>query len=317
MLAHAEEGAEKRTFMEEAPKAWEEYSERARRLQGNYTLVNRSLPENKVVLQSRVEFKQAEGCCLILDQATLEPNLEGELGAENPYYDFKLKRKGAEDPWVVERIGPKLWKYTQLLSPAQQVETILRTPYTLVRISESMRESLVEKVFSIGKVAQVEHEGETLYKVEFRYTPAKKAATRALCTGWVLVDPKAHWVIRVLDSEAKFGTLVMHYQVRYEYITARGAFPILKQTVGVRKALNKGRSVEETCVYELEERVVPEREFRLTWYGFPDPPGVPSARGSLWYLWFIAAAVVSLGIGWYLFRRLRKRTASPATKPAT
>ena len=93
--------------------------------------------------------------------------------------------------------------------------------------------------------------------------------------------------------------------------------PCDRHDANIVLALTKGRSFEETCAYELHERNVPEREFRLTWYGFQDPPGVPSAPGSRWYLWFIGAAVVSLGIGWYLFRRLRKPRVSPAAKPAT
>jgi hypothetical protein len=58
-------------------------------------------------------------------------------------------------------------------------------------------------------------------------------------------------------------------------------------------------------------------EFTLSAFGLPEPEGIVWEKPIRWYLWFIGAAVVSLVIGWYFFRRMKKPTISPAPKSAT
>lgn len=71
-----------------------------------------------------------------------------------------------------------------------------------------------------------------------------------------------------------------------------------------------GKLIFTTFITEFRN-VAPynEVEFRLSAFGLPEPPGMPvvDVGGSRWYLWFIGAAVASLGTGWYFWRRIQRR----------
>jgi hypothetical protein len=76
-------------FNAEAPKAWERYAVRARRLQGKVDVTLRTIPGKQVFMDDRYEFKQRDGCCLYMKQNLVsqgKPYARGELNASNPHY---------------------------------------------------------------------------------------------------------------------------------------------------------------------------------------------------------------------------------------
>lgn len=307
----------KEEFNQEAPKAWEKYATRAKRLQGKWTLTERKVGFAEAISEERGEFKQREGCSLFIGQFIREggkPSLEGELTAVNPYYSFRLRRSAPEGAWSIGRVGHGPLTPSSREDPSRAVESILKTPYTFSSIVSTLAVSLADPGFSIDKVTFFDYEGDRLHKVEFRYSPLEDAARRPLRRGWVLLDPKRYWVMRAFEATAKWGENDTNYVASFQYHDTRGGFPILKQVSVRRKIPSKNREFETTQTYELEERDVAETEFRLSAFGFREPPGVPIPAGTRWYLWFMGIAAVSLVLGWFLWRNLQQRKLA-AAKP--
>jgi len=308
----------KAKFHEEAPNAWAKYATRARRLQGSLVVTTRSLDENKIVYSNHFELKQREGCSFFLEQYGVEGGDEegrrGQISAVNPYYAFTLKRKTSESPWAAAGAGKELWNAEY--APSHLTEWILRAPYTFVAIVNTLEARLDDPEFSINKVAPVDDGDGQFLKVEFKYDPVKNKNHKPLRSGWVLLDTKRYWVMRAFEARTLWGDGSRDFAARFEYNDTPDDFPILKTILVTAKIPTKNRSFESVYSYQLQERDLPEREFRISAFGFPEPPGAPRI-GTPWYVWFIALAFASLAVGWYFRRRMAKSKPAPGPNPAT
>lgn len=297
-------------FREEAAIGWNKYWERARKFQGTFAFRDFSVHDNKYLGEENGEFRQKEGCILFLAQSVLEGGRateNGELGAVNGDYEFKLHRGGPNSAWTVAEIGKNLWRLTPDTGPTFLVEGILRRPITFTTISTDLRQTLLDPRFSIENVTRLQEDGDAVVKVEFRYSPPKGDARQPNLRGWAVFDPQRYWVMRRFETKAIFGGVEINYAGTLQYISTPEGFPILKGTETTRRIPSKAREFQAKHSFSLVEREVPDREFRLSAFGFPEPGSAPRAASSHWYLVFVGIGIAAVGLGGYLFHRRRTR----------
>lgn len=305
---------DEQAFRNEAPKAWEKYAVRARRLQGAIAMTSRAVHNNnKLMSEERLEFKEGEAGALLMGQTIHEGGKlapYAELRAENPHYYFQLSRKKAEDPWKLTGVHRNLWQPGSIDDPKVLIEAVRRLPYSFTAIFPMCTETVLDPAYVVDNVSLVD---ESLCKVKFRFTgPDHKGRRMTVRSGSLIFDAKRYWVIRHLEAVASRAGREVKYEISYEYVEASGRFPILKKTT--TKRVDK-EEYEQVHDYELEEKDVAEIDFRLTAFGFAEPKGAPPiGSGSRWYLWFIGIGALLIVAG-YGFHRWRRAGASQALQP--
>ncbi|MBI2804589.1 MAG: hypothetical protein HYX68_06345 [Planctomycetes bacterium] len=306
------------TFQREAPKTWQKYAERARRLQGKWTSTTRSITQKEVISHEWGEFKQRDGCYLFVGQSQGEGqkrDVRGELSAVNPYYAFQFRRSARNDPWLITGFGANLWERGSYSDPQFQVESLLHRPYKFGGALPEGSMTLLDQGFVIKKVVPLQRDGEQLVQVDFRCSFADRASSRGLHSGSVVLDPQRNWVMRSFTAKAKWGDVEINYVVALAYAETRDRFPLLKKITADRRVTGTNRHFLQTSEYDLEEKDVPESEFRVSAFGFREPLGVPPPGLTRWYLWFLGIGAVALGAGWYWRRRVLQRRALTSAKP--
>jgi hypothetical protein len=295
---------------QEAPKAWAEYEARAKRLQGSWSTVLRSRKTQEVESETRGEFKQRDGCAYIVSNHITELDCKAQV--MNPRYAFELGRARPDSDWAVKATGARLWTPATVQDPAYCTQRIVRNPFTLACFGDGLQVTIFDPGFSLRTVTPVEDAGRNLVKVEFNYQPPtdadpkKNSSLLMLHGGWLLLDPQHFWIIRKCAIDRDWGKETGTEIADFDYQNTDDGFPILKRVVRTSNRPKDG-DLEFVYEYDLHEGDVPEREFTLGAFGFPEPGGATQApRPTPWYLWFAIAGAVSLAVGIIFFRRARK-----------
>jgi hypothetical protein len=295
----------KQRFLTEAPKGWAKYYASARRLQGS--IVNRYLVLETQQLQTMLfEFKQATGCIMFSFRYLDGKDESQKCTVVNSKYHFELGRKNLDSPWVLANVGdgPEDLK-PFYRTKAYQVKGVITEPLTIYG-DDDWPDILSSPDFTLLS-AHLDENG--LVKIEYtlRWLPTEEKPFRAVQDGRVWFDPDNCWVMRKCEFKRQHGPRPpLDRSHSYEYQVSQDSFPFLKRMVVKDFAKAKLHS-ETTADYNLELKDVPESDFRLSYFGIPEPRGIMWPQPIRWHLYFIAAAVVFLGLGWWLRRRIQGR----------
>jgi hypothetical protein len=240
---------------------------------------------------------------------------KGSINCENSQYKFVLSRDSDTKPWAianVEKVAEEslgVWNDRKSL-----LADLVLAPRT--RILPQVFQS---PSFKCVNVAPEPTNGEGLVRVTFTFTPE---GVNRLRGGWVVLDPSHYWVIREdeIDLDLDRGDQkngVAKWKAHYEYKEGSDHHPIMTRSVMKGKVWENGRVISEQEYLaddDLHERPpIPESEFTLSAFGFPEPFDLAPSKPR-WYTrwWFLAAVagVVCLG-GAVLFRRFAARPAAP------
>jgi hypothetical protein len=302
-------------FSKEAPEQWAKYRARASRLQGSWSYVVSSIvsPNQKRLRVKRYqELKQRNGCALYLEQKFVEGEKEDGgawLESVNPSYGFELHRSTPDGPWAVSQFGKDLWSQASINTPSWWVEEVTTLPYRIWDMGPALQVMVKEAGFTVKQVTPVSRDGRQFAGVEFAYQPADPSVI-PLRGGWVLFDPDRYWVTRGFElqtdwSRAGSTSAKGTDEASLEYVEAGDGFPILKQIVYTRQIPTRGNHTEFRYEYDLREADVPESDFTLSAFGFPEPVGI-GKEPTRWYIWVAVAAVVCLALAGF-FRWLARR----------
>jgi hypothetical protein len=125
------------------------------------------------------------------------------------------------------------------------------------------------------------------------------------------VDPSHYWRVVELRSETSRGSSTQQWT--YGVTVGGLEFPTEKTFLTTSKVAEGPPNIATTIrLISLKETDKTPADFRLSAFGLPEPRGVAPLKSSRWYLWFIAAGVVSLAVGAFLWRRLQQRKGSSA-----
>lgn len=224
----------------------------------------------------------------------------------NHQYNAVLRRTKARDGWLL----------TDLKSKAgEQIDEKTRFAVTcpwLVCGNIWLPDWIADGSFVVSRAEAI---GANLLRVHFTYDKSRKQSSDApdhVKSGYIDFDPgHSH---RTMGYEYHLKTPFSEGTERgtFEYLENEG-LPLLKkitaETPEMRGAKFGLRSSKDIQTYKIEYNVaIPDEEFRLSFYGLPEPTGVTWKRPVPIYLWLLLGAglVAMLALGArYLARRMK------------
>lgn len=302
-------------FLQEAPRKWRQYKDLCRHLNGSVQIL--SEVDGKPYERYRVTYKSNERCRLTyLDR---QPKGSVDVLGFNSRYAFRLiKRKGKG--WVLKEVqmlhrtdkssikseAVQSADYLQMLVNGYGIELI-----KLVRQSS----------FRVTQIDLKPRDGRQLWQIAFDNShPVDQEPFFPVQKGRLLLDPDRYWYLVSAEYYAVYGSQ-NHKQLSFEKVEATIAdspsqYPIPK-TVTVRsKQQRPNRTLTYVTHFSFDvnkpPKPVPEREFTLSAFGLPEPPGVDWTPPTPWYFYAGAAAIAMLVLGGaaaWLRQRLANRAA--------
>lgn len=237
----------------------------------------------------------------------------GMVMCRNRNYSFQLRRDGDIGPFSVSGIEGYSGGKTAAddHSMTSLLEVYLDAPYTLT--GHRLSSLLSEEGFSVRGVSQV-GENKPWLKVEFERkadSTRPKTPQGAELQGWFVVSPEEAWVLRSFDIDRGSGT--WHLWGSIEYAGAQGGVPLPKRVVQ-HSRVKTGRARSSTWDFDEINLVdIPERNFTLSAFGFPEPgqAAARSAGGPALLLFCLACAGMALAVVLKLVASRLQRTATP------
>lgn len=275
----------KAILLRDAPKKWKEYRAIARKLQGHITLtVIQSEPS--VMRLTRIDsFKQngtsaiaTHGLSNVIEGNPAEvPKGEHTYG-QNPKYSFDLARDGPAKNWVVAELVSGNGKFLKRFEDKPVVDYALSfaTPQFQAGFGKPVAELLTDKAFRVKGVRRVEVGGKKLVRVEFEHKTTSKADSRVRSrVGWMTLDPERYWHMTEVVEHFTGPNYQFRNHSKYEVRDTKGGYPVIKRLESARNSTEAGdRKRASSAVFEWtlhEADSVPEREFKLSAFGLPEP----------------------------------------------
>lgn len=316
-------------FQQEGPRGWQQYLARTKRLQGSFKSLGVEVAPNRRTNEDlQYEFKQRPGCALLMQQTVNNPSHRkgppsGWLWAYNNLYGFALHRNKPDAPWAVSDVQLDLSKGVTIGAGGSKpsAQTYLDSPVdTNYVYGASLLELIVNPDFTATRASAVSRGGGTLVKVEFTVSQPTSKDPGVLKSGWFLLDPDFFWVQRDNEIQVQWrgkGDLRDEFTVAttFDYDERAAPFPILKRWAEQRttkKANGDTEKHEWTFTFDLVEADVPESDFTLSAFGFPEPPRVSGPVR--WYLWVAIGRIGFFALALLIWGSRRRRATCAAGK---
>jgi hypothetical protein len=301
-------------LLTEAPKKWNEYRARARKMQGMYTLTHSTTqPDVSKTVRTDSFQQNATSAVLVWGHTQLlngnpkKVSTHSTVWGQNPAYAFQLMRDDAGKPWVgaALELGNKK---PLLLGPIIDKVVWSVTPQFRAGLLKPLPEALSDKEFIAKKVSLAEVDGVKLVRLDFEYKEADGSNVNSHA-GWVIMDPNQYWHMTeaVIKTESKQFT--GQYEVKFEFGRGKGDLPLIKRSSDKVEGIATGSQQLRSNVVEWmirEDDAVPDANFRLSAFGLPEPMAMTEAGASRAYLWFYAIALGFFSVAG-LCQFLRKR----------
>lgn len=308
VLLHAQDSPE-RSFPAAAQPAWQKLQKALRCVEGS--ALETHCYWTKEITTRAMQFKQNGDLHLfgeVRRNADYEVIKTQTIGANTKYF-FSLRKDPPQAPWQVDAIGTTLdgmnighpYGYSWAFGIIKHLEA----PYTIEVMPLPVM--VKEPGFVVEKIKVEEVAGRKLVHVAFTYSlpPGVKVDRSkglpkvlsmhltALRGGWMLLDPEWYWAIRQYEVEND-GLYTTKGEINYRRDATGVPLPVLIKT---QNFYNNGASdFTEVRFEKLSLRQIPEREFTLSAFDFPEPAGVVWESESRSYFWQIGAGVVVLGL---------------------
>jgi hypothetical protein len=300
-LASGQNPLERRLF-EEAPQAWEAYERFWLILQGTSSAIDRELAGNTKPTRMRFLRKQCNGFNLVQMDVWEPNNYSAKVFGDNLQYHFELTRDEATKPWVISELKRK--------SQGDPTYPVTTEGLTLGPGNTQLPTLIKSSHFKLLELVPARENGEDLVRMTFTYTPEEKNPLRG---GWAVLDPQHDWVVRRAGVTRGGDGKQFESTIQYDYKEGSNHHPILtrvhlEQATKEKDRLTPTREVV-TDLDLQEQELVPQKEFMLSAFGLPEPPG--EERATRWYLWLGGVGLGCLILG-AIVARLRRRASGVA-----
>lgn len=310
-------------FFAEAPKCWEGYLRFVSSLQIT-AMTKEYKPDRSIVGTRRKEFKQKNGASLLVVHSEEVPpkglpvrllaRVKGVVAEGiNPFYSFKLERRGSNTEWVITDLDlpdqPTAFNEKQ----KKIQEEHLRMISDGLRLESLWLPTLIKDPDFIIKTIKTQViDGLRVIRLDFDYSNKGSVWTKG---GWMVLDPEHDWIIReYVVHHGQPEKLYLHQVIQIQEGTNH--HPIVTRKTWrtfFRKKEKQNKDEKQFGIGEIEEtqqEVVersepPLEEFTLSAFGLPEPPGIQVA-GSRLHLWIALAGIVCISIAVLIRWQLRR-----------
>jgi hypothetical protein len=312
-------------FFAEAPKKWDEYRGLSKVLQGNLKGWARVKASGKVSTSSwEDQIKQNETGALVI--RTLLSKHEGaeqkskvvekeSAHGQNSQYSFHLLKK--KDGWLLVKVNldPKTPVTERQLALAEEVFESTSPHFFL--LGQPLSAALMKKLHdgpnpAFTKGVIVEKQGRELVRLEAD-NPKKGM------NAYFLFDPANYWCLLECEVNAgnpEIGKTTFRMKNEIEIVHN---LPVIKKYTFLNETKAPGVADIREGEQEFDLRLahnVPDLDLTMTAFGLPEPHGIVWPTPTRWYIWFMGIAAASVGLGWYLRRRVVARNnTTPTVKP--
>jgi hypothetical protein len=301
----------RRVFLEEAPRAWNEYSALTQHLQGDWKVYIASDGEVKVHNQGTTKLNK--NCRLLLVESFLKDDPGTHAYGNNPKYSFSLHRKTPSSSWVLKTLSLKPAETDPTvqgaLSGIEEGQSVLVHPFQV-----PLAVLVQQPTFRVLRAVRTHKKGEDLVRVDFDNTHPLADDSKTFVPiqgGSMLLDPKRYWILRAAEFRTKHSKIDGNAKIDIDIKDASDPFPIPKRcAIALELQIEgRGRAVNifrREFVLHDPETLPADEDFRLTAFGLPEPPGVRWNKPAAVWLWVSLAAVTLIVIG-AVFNWLKRR----------
>jgi hypothetical protein len=260
---------------------------------------------------------------ILTDFQTVQLGAKGEstergasFNLRNRHYTARLKKSKTEGKWSLIQ-----WKPIKEGDEKRDFAAKIACPWLVVG-NVWLPDFLGDDSFVIQGVQAIQDKSPPkVIRVSFRVDPARRKSADApedIRSGSIDFDPECFFRPTQWEFNRKSKSSEGIERGVLTYENEKGV-PILKaisnEVPELRSQKYGTRSRKEVFKFQYEHNApIADLEFRLSYYGIPEPDGIVWETPSRWYLWFIGIAAVSLIVGFYLVRRSRRPSpAMPAS----
>jgi hypothetical protein len=260
-----------------------------------------------------LEWKTNGRCRLLIEQSEAKGDSIGNLWAMNEKYAFAFTRASPNAPWAVTLTEPVSSGGAERIR--NRLDLYEHYAQVLIAIDrEFLPEVAGREEFRTKNIQVTTRDGQEYVEVKFDYPNAWKANAAGVYNpvqgGVLVLDPRRFWTLQSLELKLKSSTGEGIRRMTMEIGELEDGLPICKKCVSQddwRLNSNQRMVITSTAKNDffLPAHLPADEEFRLSYFGFPEPPGMDFRRPVAWYLWVGSAALlcVLLGAGFYWLRR--------------
>lgn len=228
--------------------------------------------------------------------------------AKNSEYVFQIGRQSAAKAYslsFIEELGRVSTKERQI----QQAENEARwVPFAgWYPAGEPFADFVASPTFQIQRVASENRDGRDLVRIEYerKYSdPLKRASS--ITDGFLLCDPKRHWVITECGTTTFDGLQVSRASLTFgEPVDGLPIVRTITDVVTGKNSLGEPVSWRNVITIEVIDHEVPREEFYLSHYGLPEPNFRRGWFGT--WVWYLIAGVVCFGVAAIIVKRQKAR----------
>ena len=314
----------KQRFLDEAPVAWKRWAELVPQLQGNHDM--------RVVwfFDKRRQDVQCEtksnGKCRITKLTIMRydqngnTSLEHRVALANTRYACILKLNRGE--WVCTHLEfCKQGHFSERITrDLDGPKLALLSLFTTIG-NKPLAELLNEPAFRIVKIDLVPKDGSELVRIEFEW-PRELQPRFWAQHGTLVLDPHYYWLIGEAELKGDietqpFGTGPQLVQQRFQPAVREGLPGLWGRLTNTLRWTPQGHVFGSESTLEFDLAIPHERDFTLSAFGLPEPPGVAWEGPTPWWLYgnIVGFALVILsGILYKIVGRWRTQATKPQTR---
>ena len=320
--AVADDAALRARFLAEAPTAWSTIIELSKRADVEVIVRTHELGYGDVEMSME---SRMSGENFLFEAKWIKkepPDKSFRVGREevecvNSKYGFSIMKTSPDAPWQIQSINNERVRMAEYL--LTKVGVGGNSLIALCVRGEFLPDWFREKGFRVKGVEPARRAAGELVAVHFetdRRPPAKEGVrsnTHWYKSGVLYLNPERLWAIEEFEVQAEFlqkgGTNPQTYTGKSEFGPSADKYPIVLRSklIGIWGATNEPPFVQDWEFTRFELHDIPESEFRLSAFGFPEV-GAPTLLPTL-RLWMALVGLGILCIVIALFIRVRSAVA--------